>query len=310
MKRFFLVPIFALLLAACGDSSGPGASTESFCAAMGGFSSLDAAFEDIDLSPESIEQAFEAISSQVEAAVKVAPAEISQDIETVADGIELFLDILREADFNLFALGEDAAALEDPELDAAGDRVTAYVKSECGIDLDEETSDLFEDDEVIVGTDRDPVASLEGDFDSLPEGLQDSLVESLEEALGVSPESIECLIRSSETLDAEALTEQLSGAEAFAILDKCGLDFSDFGAGALLDEDTIFDEDAFDEDLMDLTIELMADIWKTEPANVECLMNELGLTDPTEIGLSDSSVNILDLANGCGIDLAPFGFGS
>ncbi len=77
-----------------------------------------------------------------------APGEIRDDVNLLKDGFNDFLDVLADADFNIFAVDDGdprLAALDSPEFDAAGDRVNAY----CGVDDDSDSG-------VDSGSDEDP----------------------------------------------------------------------------------------------------------------------------------------------------------
>lgn len=142
MRRLMiLIGALGLLAGACGDDGGTlsGFGSDDFCdsneqiearldgmdaefesaIASGDFSGLDAYFG-------------EALELMREAAGN-APAEIRADIDTLVTVFEAFVAVLDDYDYNFFQIPEDEprlAAFDNPEYEAASDRVDAY----CGVD--------------------------------------------------------------------------------------------------------------------------------------------------------------------------------
>lgn len=136
--RKLILAIAAVLLfgAACGDD-------DSLSAAGGGDfcdfnADISTGVDEVDISgdPGDLEAAFDNLLNNIDRAVDLAPDEIRDDVATLADAMEGFVDILAEYDYNMFAMGAAAeddprlAAMEDPAFEAAGDRVNEY----CGFD--------------------------------------------------------------------------------------------------------------------------------------------------------------------------------
>lgn len=112
-----------------------GNSSDDFCQFVVAYA------EDTDLSPiglslDEVEDLFTSNADAINQAVQLAPQEIKADVAMFADAYGGFVELLAENNFNFLALGDAAlddprlAALEEPELEAAGDRIEAY----CGIE--------------------------------------------------------------------------------------------------------------------------------------------------------------------------------
>jgi hypothetical protein len=150
-RRALLAIVAAVALtagvAACGDDDdtaggGATASPERFCAQM---EAAEAAFDSLeseDFEPAVFETALETLRAVT------PPAEISDDWNRIIGALEEVTDLFGEIDLNdpssFLALEEDEDLMqrfEDLEtrfadLEDAGDRVSDYVRDECGIDLD------------------------------------------------------------------------------------------------------------------------------------------------------------------------------
>jgi hypothetical protein len=73
-----------------------------------------------------------------EAVVDAAPAEIRADLETVLSAVTALYDALEKADYDVtkIDIGALSSVPSDPNLQGAAERVGAYYKDRCGIDLD------------------------------------------------------------------------------------------------------------------------------------------------------------------------------
>ena len=97
---------------------------------------VEAEFNVISLSPEELEAAFNDNLDSINQALALAPDELRDDVALFADAYGGFIDFLSEYDFNFLAIPEDAfddprlAALEDPALEEAGNRIEEY----CGVE--------------------------------------------------------------------------------------------------------------------------------------------------------------------------------
>ena len=102
-----------LLLAACGDDAAD--PEERFCEIAEKFDQLGALFE---LAPNEARDVVREWRLLLDEAVRVAPDEIRDSAEIVADAFTLLFDLLEEVDFDM--------ALVDPaEMDAALGRVSS-----------------------------------------------------------------------------------------------------------------------------------------------------------------------------------------
>jgi hypothetical protein len=195
MRRLLLsvVPVL-LLAAACGDDGGLAGTGGNFCDMVGSINDAGDANEEIDFfDPSAVEEAFKEFAAQIEAAKRAAPGEIKADVELLADGMQDFLEILDEADYDftaLIALEGDPRmeAVDSPQYEAAQDRVDAY----CGIS-DTSVDDGFTD------PDPDSDADLPGidpeeleDFDF--SGDEREIAIQVYEMFGHDRETAECLV--------------------------------------------------------------------------------------------------------------------
>lgn len=129
-------------LAGCGDdggddgaSGGGGGDKEAFCQL--------AAEEDVDgledFDPNEAAD-MEELNRLLDELSDRAPSEIRDDVETVAEGLREFVEVLSTIDTSdpnaLAELGERAEELEgmQEEMEAATERVDRYLEEECGID--------------------------------------------------------------------------------------------------------------------------------------------------------------------------------
>lgn len=131
----------------------PKASGGKFCDEIGKFAALaedsedefdmDLDFGDSEIPPaqlEAMKKSFVEIDKSLTNAVAAAPPEIKSEMETLSDFYSQFSDIVASAESTddlfggLMALA--FSGLDQEELDAAGEKVDAYVERECGLDLD------------------------------------------------------------------------------------------------------------------------------------------------------------------------------
>ena len=111
---------------------GSGESTE-FCRFA---NEVDQSQDDFGLDPEGLEETFQETLDALDQARDLAPDEIRDDINMLADAFEDFVELLAEYEYDFLALGTEAAddprmvAFESEELSAASDRVNAF----CGFD--------------------------------------------------------------------------------------------------------------------------------------------------------------------------------
>ena len=141
----FLVP--ALVLAACGggDDDAAGASGDDWCTQALRIEASSERYDDaFDEGGTTLGEALDEFTSLLDDAKGSAPDEISDAVDTAADGIGRFNELLSDADYDVFALDESAFDELDAmgeEMDAATDQIDAYNARECGIPADSDDSD-------------------------------------------------------------------------------------------------------------------------------------------------------------------------
>lgn len=90
----------------------------------------------VGLNPAEVEENFTEILATITMAADLAPGEIQSDVQLFVDAYGGLVGFLSEYEFNFLAIPEADLddprlnALEDPELEAAGDRIEVF----CGID--------------------------------------------------------------------------------------------------------------------------------------------------------------------------------
>lgn len=90
----------------------------------------------VGLSPAEVEENYTGILDTITMAAQIAPDEIQGDVQLFVDAYGGLVDFLGDYDFNFLAIPEGdledprLAALDDPELEAAGERIEEF----CGID--------------------------------------------------------------------------------------------------------------------------------------------------------------------------------
>ena len=100
----------ALLLTACGDDA---ADSERICEISGEFAAMSVDIRRVfDLAPDNARDVVREARILLDEAVKVAPDEIRNSAEIVADALTLLFDLLEEADF-------DVALVDPAEMDVA-----------------------------------------------------------------------------------------------------------------------------------------------------------------------------------------------
>lgn len=166
-----------------GDDDEPGdfgaGSSSDFC----NFNEdIESGLDDLDIFGEvdGVRNAFAQLRDNIDQAVGLAPSEIRDDVALLSEGIEAFVEVLEDYDYDFFAIPEDdprLAALEDPQFDAASDRVNAF----CGFD---DTDDF----------------DSSGDGDDVPDlGIPDDearaiVIQGLQTAFGWDAELASCVV--------------------------------------------------------------------------------------------------------------------
>ena len=211
MRRALLlfVPL-ALVVAACGDSDDGASSApaEDWCGLAAEFEAVGDGFDALEPSdPDGIRDLFDGASALLDRARASAPEEISDDVDTFADGFGELDSALRDVDFNIFDV--DLSVLEDSgdRIDAANDAIEAYNERECGIAPEPDDADDDADDE----SDFDPSAG------SVREQLADQFVQQ-----GFSEGEATCL---AESID-PAMLQEGDQTAILEIFDTCDIDIA------------------------------------------------------------------------------------
>jgi hypothetical protein len=165
------------------DSGGDGDSNNSeWCQLARGVESESDLLDDVDFTdPEAIEDAFQQVIDSLEDAADSAPEEIEADVELTLDGFNELFDALQAVDFDFLEIDQSFA--ENPEVEAASDRIEAYNERECGIERD---SDVTDD------TDTD-TSTGDGDAGSDEGTLRDQLLAQFT-AMGMTEDQANCLV--------------------------------------------------------------------------------------------------------------------
>lgn len=226
-----------------GDGASPpptGDSSSTYCQVARQFQEsadeIDEAIDPFDFSPERFREAFEFASRGLDEIRRVAPPEIRDDVQTVADGFVLLRDELEAADYNFFAMDPTAFIEIGEELEAASERVEAYNESVCGIprsfddDFDMDLGDLEDFGDLDMGDLEDlfgdlDMGDMEGLFGDLDMGEMGGFGELMRQGMldgfvsdGFSPAEAECLV--------DAILEfDVSNTDMDDPFERCGVSF-------------------------------------------------------------------------------------
>ena len=119
-----------VLLAGCSSDGDAAASTKAYCSAVETLQSAATA------SGGPSEDSIGATVTSVQAAAKVAPEAVGDDLATVAEGAAKIQAIWAANEYDEAMVAADPAfeeAAQDPDYRAAHERVEAYNKAECGL---------------------------------------------------------------------------------------------------------------------------------------------------------------------------------
>jgi hypothetical protein len=193
MRRFLLALVSLTLLAtACGDDSV--ASAAAWCDAA---QEVENVSDNLDTADD-----YRAFRDAVNDAKDSAPSEISDAVDSAAEFLDAMADALDDNDDNIILAVDDLQQnLDFADFDAAGDAITDYNATECGIG------------EVSDGNDDPSVDDLEAD-------LSGSLVADLADQLGISEDDTRCLVEKLDITTGE--TPDVSSM--FESLEECGID--------------------------------------------------------------------------------------
>ena len=176
----------------------PPVATTASGAIWPGVEAEDDLLEGVDFTdPEALEGAYQSMIDLVEDAAESAPEEVKADIELTVERSKVIFGALSDADFNI--LDVDQAVFEDPEAEAASERIEAY-NEQCGIADDDVTDDGDATDD--TGADSDDGDTLTGEGT-----IRDELLRQFT-AMGMSEDQANCLV---DNLDMEEVAA--SGAD-------------------------------------------------------------------------------------------------
>ena len=165
-----------------GDDGGSGGGE--WCDAARNVEAETDLLDDVDFTdPESFEDAYQQVIDTLEDAADSAPDEIQDDVQLTLDAFTELFEALQEVEFDFLEL--DQAILENPEAEAASERIEAYNERECGSPAESDETD-----------DTDGTADSDtGDDDTLSgEGtIRDEMVRQFT-AMGMTDDQANCLV--------------------------------------------------------------------------------------------------------------------
>jgi hypothetical protein len=182
---------------------------------------IDAEFQFLTATPQEIEAYFLDNRDSLAQALSIAPAEIRGDLQTLLDAFDnQFLPVLSAANWDFLAAGDELSAIsEDPDLEAATDRLDIYSENVC------ESGDDFvqtpDDAEEFLQTPDGIETLLQSEF-----GRQ-ALIQGFTEDGEITTEQAECLVDNLDAglLAALSLGQSGDGAigELLSVFDTCGI---------------------------------------------------------------------------------------
>lgn len=188
------------------DDSVPVSDAGDFCDVVGELESFDE-LEDSFADPDAIESQVSEVREIYTQGAELVPDEIADDFELVSESLTTFADAFADAGYNILDVRVSAITeLEDPELEAATDRLEEYGESECGVEPD--------DDE-----EEDEDNSFEDMVDDLPEGatIRDGIVQQFI-TQGIAEDAAQCIgdrLEPADLEDDQRITDHL---------ESCGID--------------------------------------------------------------------------------------
>ena len=112
---------------AAASSGGGAANFSDFCGARGGITAPNPAQSSNDLKTN-MDQA----AAQLEKAKQYAPSEIKADVSTVAAAYNKFYDAMKKANYDFSKVNPaELQSINTPEVQAAGQRITAWADAHC-----------------------------------------------------------------------------------------------------------------------------------------------------------------------------------
>lgn len=193
MRKFLLlVGLVAVTLAGCGGGDGGSTDTASDTASASAGGSGDSddkeftgkgsgdfcdlardyadKFEDAGEADTEAELAddYKKFSDAIDELAAEAPKEIEGDVEVVQDAFAELNGLLEKYDYDFAKIPEEEAAtidLDNPEIEAANNRIESYFETVCKIDTDDDgdTDGKIEDDSVVEGEEQAPAEGVDSD---------------------------------------------------------------------------------------------------------------------------------------------------
>jgi hypothetical protein len=217
-----------------GDDGG-GTGDSEWCDKARRVEAEDDLLEGVDFNdPEALEDSYQQMIDLVEDAAESAPEEIADDIDLVVDRSKVIFDALRDADFNV--LDVEQSVFDDPEADAASERIDAYNEAECGIESDlddspDDSSDVTDDtgdtDDADVTDDSD--ADTDDDVLSGEGTIRDELLRQFG-ALGMTDEQANCMVDNLD-MDEVAATGADDPSMFLDLFETCDIDLTQLQTG-------------------------------------------------------------------------------
>ncbi|MEM7340576.1 MAG: hypothetical protein AAF467_18100 [Actinomycetota bacterium] len=203
-----------------------GGDADAFCSLWDENQALDQQYDFFN--PAEAEQFFTTSNDLLGQAVGVAPAEISSDLQLVQTSFEELLPVFEAAGWDVFALlEEDEALLENPEADAASDRVQTWATANCP--EAEPAADVDPEDAMEDATDAfASMLASESGRSLLAEQIAADGTLTAEESTcvvdGLTPEMLAVFVSGEAFLSDAAATSNPEVASLLELLETCGVD--------------------------------------------------------------------------------------
>ena len=122
----------------------------------------------------------------------VAPSQVSGDVDEIAGAFGRMRDLFEEYDFNLLDEGLQVGLEEfdSDALDAAGNRLEAYIEQECDLSLDLGADTSDSETPTVPGFDPEDIEDLQ---DQIESGELDEAAAALMALFGIDEELAKCL---------------------------------------------------------------------------------------------------------------------
>lgn len=221
MRRILVLSItIAILATACGGSGGA-LSAASWCEVAKKIDDTSNAMD--NPTPEVIHD----FADQVESVRGSAPAEIKDDVDLMAEFLQIMAKAVDDNDGNvLLAFDSITTELNDPKYEAAGDRISAYNERECGI-VDANSGDSS-GDTGFGDTGSSDTGSSDTDGGSTDTVVPtEGIIAGLAESIGITEDQARCLVSKIDFTSDE--TPQMG--EMMSSFADCGIDPLSLGAG-------------------------------------------------------------------------------